>query len=149
MSVTKYGGTEGVMTIADINNDGVMEIIFPSVRTEDDHGFIHAYSLDGSGEIDGFPKRPKGFTFMNGAVIGATADNKMMLVANSHTTFETPDSTFVNVYDLNVPYDESRILSNGYKGDNTRAGLITKEEVVSTPKFSELKIELYPNPSDG
>lgn len=149
MSVTKYGGTEGVMTIADINDDGVMDIIFPSVQTEDDLGFIHAYALDGSGELDGFPKRPKGFTFMNGAVIGATADNKMMLVANSHTTFQTPDSTYVNVYELNVPYDPEKILSNGYKGDNTRSGLIIKENMVSTPDFNQLKIKIYPNPSNG
>lgn len=149
MSIEKFGGTEGVMTIADINNDGIMDIIFPSVRTEDDHGFIHAYSLDGSGELDGFPKRPKGFTFMNGAVIGATADNKMMLVANSHTTFQTPDSTFVNVYELNVPYNPEKILRNGYKGDNTRAGLIRSENVVATPDFNRMKIQIYPNPTDG
>lgn len=149
MSVSKFGGTEGVMTIADINDDGIMDIIFPSVRTEDDHGFIHAYSLDGSGELDGFPKRPKGFTFMNGAVVGATAENKMMLVANSHTTFQTPDSTFVNVYELNVPYNSEKILRNGYKGDNTRAGLIKDEDVVATPNFDRMRIEIFPNPSNG
>lgn len=151
MSYEKYGGTEGVMTIADINNDGIMEIIFPSVITEEDHGFIHAYALDGSGEIDGFPKRPKGFTFMNGAVIGATSDNKMKLVANSHTTmFGTePDSTFINVYELNVPYDAAKIMSNGYKGDNTRAGLKSKQEVIGTPDFNQLEIEMFPNPTDG
>lgn len=149
MSVEKYGGTEGVMTIADINDDGVMDIIFPSILTENDHGFIHAFSLDGSGELEGFPKRPKGFTFMNGAVLGADADNNLMLVANSHTTFETPDSTYINVYELQVPYNPDKILSNGYKGDNTRSGLIKKDEIISTSDFEPIKIEVFPNPSDG
>lgn len=149
MSVTKYGGTEGVMTIADINNDGVMDIIFPSVLTEDDHGFIHAYSLDGSGQLDGFPKRPKGFTFMNGAVLGATEDNMLKLVANSHTTFTEADSTFVNVYEMNVPYDPDKILSNGYKGDNTRSGLVKADNTTATPDFDKLSITVYPNPSNG
>lgn len=151
MSVTKVGGTEGVMTIADINDDGIMEIIFPSVQTEDDHGFIHAYSLDGSGEIDGFPKRPKGFTFMNGAVLGATSENMLKLVANSHTTMfgAEPDSTYINVYELHVPYNPDNILRNGYKGDNTRSGLVEKDDVVATSDFEKFKIEIYPNPSDG
>lgn len=151
MSVTKYGGTEGVMTIADIDDNGVMDIIFPNIMTDDDHGFIHAYALDGSGELDGFPKRPKGFTFMNGVVLGATADNNLKLVANSYTSYfgAEPDSTYINVYDMNVPYNPDNILSNGYKGGNTRSGLIIPDNTAATPDFNKLSITVYPNPSHG
>lgn len=153
MSVTKYGGSDGVMTIADINDDGIMDIIFPSRIAEEDHGFIHAYSLDGSGELEGFPKRPRGFTYLNGAVLGATADNKLKLIANSHTRNSTnpavPDTTFVNVYEMNVPYNPDKILFNGFKGDNSRSGLIVRNGTANTSDFNKTSIEIYPNPSDG
>lgn len=151
--IFNYGGNEGVLTIADINNDDVPEIIFSSVLTDNEgYGYLHAYSVDGSGEIDGFPLRPRGYTFLNGAVVGDVNDDGMMdLTANSYTqTFgASVDSTFVNVYNLNVPYDSSKILSNGYKGSNTRDGLVS-EEALSTPEFAESsKINIHPNPSHG
>ncbi|GGD88774.1 T9SS type A sorting domain-containing protein [Planktosalinus lacus] len=152
-SVNKYGGTEGVMTIADVNNDGVQEIIFPSVVLDNDgNGFIHAYSLDGSGEVDGFPLKPRGFTFINGAVLGdVDGDGLLDLTANSYTqTFGAGvDSAFVNVYNLNVPYDPNTILSNGYKGSNTRDGLVIPEEPMSISDFENQTITIQPNPSNG
>lgn len=152
-SVNKYGGTEGVMTIADINNDGVMDIVFPSVVLDGDgNGFIHAYSLDGSGELEGFPLRPKGFTFLNGAVLGdVDGDGLLDLTANTYTqTFGTGiDSAFVSVYNLNVPYDPSTILSNGYKGANTRDGLVVPEEPMNISDFETPAMSIHPNPSSG
>lgn len=149
-----YGGTEGVLTIADINNDGILDIIFPSVMTDaDGYGYIHAFSLDGSGEIEGFPIRPLGFTFMNGAVLGdVNNDGLLDLVVNSYTTTYGAgvDMTYINVYNLNVPYVPENIKRNGYKGNNTRNGLVLPEsttginEVVKTMNFN-----IAPNPSDG
>ncbi|WP_310991064.1 T9SS type A sorting domain-containing protein [Aequorivita marina] len=152
--IEKYGGTEGVLSIADVNNDGVLDIIFPSIMTDEDGiGFIHAYSLDGSGEIDGFPIRTRGFTFLNGAVLGDVDNDGMLdLTANSYTqTFGTGvDSTFVNVYNLNVPYSPDMIKRNGYKGDNTRAGFV---EMDNTAGISDIEtasaIAVFPNPSSG
>lgn len=152
-SVNKYGGTEGVMTIADVNGDGIQDIVFPSVILgSDGNGFIHAYSLDGSGELEGFPLRPKGFTFINGAVLGdVNNDGLLNLVANSYTqTFgASVDSAFVNVYNLNIPYDPSTILSNGYKGNNKRDGLILPGEPLSVSDFEIPQMKIYPNPSSG
>jgi len=152
-SVNKYGGTEGVMTIADINGDGVQDIIFPSVVLgSDGNGFIHAYALDGSGELEGFPLRPRGFTFINGAVLGdVNNDGLLNLVANSYTqTFgASVDSAFVNVYNMNIPYDPSTILSNGYKGNNKRDGLIVPQEPLSVAYFDAPQMKIYPNPSSG
>ncbi|PVW16978.1 T9SS type A sorting domain-containing protein [Marixanthomonas spongiae] len=151
--IAKYGGTEGVLSIADINNDGVFEIIFPSVLTDaNGDGYIHAYSTDGSGEIDGFPLRPRGFTFLNGAVIGDVDNDGMMdLTANSYTqTFgQGVDSTFVTTYNLNVPYEENKIIRNGYKGKNTRQGLVVPEIITGIEEFSKASINLTPNPSNG
>ena len=151
--IEKYGGTEGVLSIADVNNDNVLDIIFPSVITESENGFIHAYSLDGSGEIDGFPLRPRGFTFMNGAVLGDVDNDGLLdLTANSYTqTFGTGvDSTFVNVYNLNVPYNPDTIKRNGYKGDNTRDGFVELDETAAITEFAQNNvINIAPNPSGG
>lgn len=150
----KYGGTEGVLSIADVNNDGVLDIVFPSTMTDADGiGYIHAYSLDGSGEVDGFPIRPRGFTFLNGVVLGdVDNDGQLDLTANSYTqTFGSGvDSTFVSVYSLNVPYNPESIKRNGYKGNNTRDGLVKLDDTAGVSTFSSVsQISVFPNPSDG
>ncbi|MCT8340828.1 T9SS type A sorting domain-containing protein [Flavobacteriaceae bacterium TK19130] len=151
--ISKYGGNEGVLTIADITNDGIMEILFSSTLVDGDgFGYLHAYSVDGSGEVPGFPLRPKGFTFLNGAVVGDVDDDGQMdITINSYTqTFGASiDSTFINVYGLNVPYSEDAILSNGYKGNNTRDGLIGEEELSVSNEVFANGLSISPNPSDG
>jgi len=151
--ISKYGGNEGVLSIADVNGDAILDVVFSSTLTDvDGYGYIHAYSLDGSGEVAGFPLRPRGFTFLNGAVLGdVDGDNQMDLTANSYTqTFGGGiDSTYVTTYDLGVPYNENLIKRNGYKGSNVRDGLIT-EDLVGVEDFSSAdKIQISPNPSDG
>lgn len=150
--IEKYGGNEGVLSIADVNNDGVMDLVFGSNITDNEgYGFIHAYSLDGSGEIEGFPLRPRGFTFLNGAVLGdIDGDGMMDLTANSYTlNFGADvDSVFVNSYNLNIPFSPDKILSNGYKANNTRDGLITNG-TMSTNEISTFSVNIYPNPSSG
>lgn len=152
--IEKYSGTEGVLSIADVNNDGILDIIFPSVLTDaEGAGYIHAYSLDGSGEIDGFPLRPHGFTFLNGAVLGDVDNDGLLdLTANSYTqTFGTGvDSTFVNVYNLNMPYIAENIKRNGYKGNNTRDGFVESQAPVGIADSDFLpEIKIFPNPSEG
>ncbi|MFA7686353.1 MAG: T9SS type A sorting domain-containing protein [Moheibacter sp.] len=150
--IEKIGGNEGMINIADVNNDDVLDLIFGSNITDaEGFGYIHAYSLDGSGEVAGFPLRPKGFTFLNGAVLGDVDNDGMMdLTANSYTlNFGAEvDSMYVNSYNLNVPFDENKILRNGYKGSNTRDGLIS-EETMSTQDVLNQSLQIYPNPSNG
>ncbi|GER59651.1 hypothetical protein ULMA_17590 [Patiriisocius marinus] len=151
--VENYGGNEGFITIADINEDDIPEVIFSSVITDSNAmGYIHAYSTDGSGEIDGFPLRTPGYTFLNGAVLGDVDNDGMMdLTANSYTlNFGVmTDSTFVNTFNLNVPYDASKILRNGYKGSNLRDGLIEEEILSNSEILISSNILISPNPSNG
>ena len=149
--IEKYGGNEGVLTIGDVNDDGVWDIIFSSTMTDaEGFGYIHAYSTDGSGEIEGFPLRPEGFTFLNGAVLGDIDNDGMMdLTANSNTlTFGGGvDMSYVSTYNLNIPFDKSKILSNGYKGSNTRDGLINEEVLSVNEFFGNEKLNIFPNPA--
>jgi hypothetical protein len=125
--VSARGGDEGIITVADIDNDGQQEIITGSNLCEDTVGFIHGFKMDGSGEVPGFPLRPRGFSFMNGADLADMNNDGMLeLISLSYEqTFSATDSAIVNVYSLNVPCTAGTVLFGTYKGDNTRSGLIT------------------------
>lgn len=129
------GGHEGITAVADVDDDGEMEVIVGSnLQGLDGYGFIHAYNLDGSGEVSGFPLRPRGWTLVNGANVGdVNADGMMDLIVLSFTqNFGNGlDSTYLNVYDLGVPYTPDRVLWSTYKGDNSRSGLLTPAQTTS------------------
>jgi len=63
------GGSEGPLTIADINNDGFMEIFADHNIMEGDQGYLFGVDAFGN-DLPDFPLRPTGFTYMNGATIG-------------------------------------------------------------------------------
>lgn len=150
--IVKSGGLEGYISVANITDDHDFELIFGSnLKDEDGFGFIHAYKIDGSGELPNFPLRPKGFTFMNGVCIGDINGNgKTNLVALSYDNYfgESPDSTYINVYELDANYDKSKVLWGTYKGSNTRTG--NYEEIAVTKinnHKTDFNITLFPNPT--
>jgi len=149
--IVKSGGLEGYISVADITGDADFELVFGSNLMDSlGFGFIHAYKMDGTGELNDFPLRPKGFTFMNGVCIGDVDGNgKTNLVALSYDLNfgSEPDSVYINVYDLNVNYDKSKVLWGTYKGSNTRTGYYG-DVIADVPKnlFSSEKLNIYPNP---
>lgn len=149
--ISKVGGNEGVITIADIDNNGVVDLIFTSnIYTVPNHrGFIHAYATDGSGELEGFPIRTQGLTFMNSAILG-DIDNDGNLDVTSlsvHSTFSSGiDSLWIDAFDLGYPYLPENIYFNAYKGDNTRSGLIDANTTGIADR-SVLALSIYPNPA--
>ncbi len=153
--IIKEGGCEGTMSIADVDADGQPEIVFGSNRIgiSNGNGFIHAYEMDGSGEVDNFPVRPRGWTLMNGAVIGdINGDQKLDMVVLSYTqNFGTAtDSIYINAYDLGAPYGKSAVHWTGYKGGNSREGLFPLSFPVNVDNYVDnddrTVINIAPNP---
>ena len=148
--ITKSGGLEGFSSIADVDGDGNLEIIFGSNLNVFGQGFIHAYHLDGSGQLPGFPLRPTGFTFMNGANLGdIDGDGFLDLVALSYEqNFLPTDSVFVNAYSLEVAVAEANVLAGTYKGDNSRRGFRARTNHVGLSDQIQKPMEVaFQNPA--
>jgi hypothetical protein len=148
--ITKSGGLEGFSSIADVDGDGNLEIIFGSNLNVFGQGFIHAYHLDGSGQLPGFPLRPTGFTFMNGANLGdIDGDGFLDLVALSYEqNFLPTDSVFVNAYSLEVAVAEANVLAGTYKGDNSRRGFRARTNHVGLSDQNQKPMEVaFQNPA--
>ncbi len=152
--ISKVGGNEGVITVADIDNNGVVDIIFTSniFTLEDGKGFIHAYAMDGSGELEGFPLRTPALSFLNSAILGDINDDGMLdLTSLSYrSTFgQSTDSVFIAAFDLELPYMPENIYFNAYKGSNDRAGVVPAAFNVGVNDRDILPLSLYPNPAAG
>ncbi len=117
------GGSEGPLTVADIDNDGLMEIFADHNMAEvvgpDLVGYLFGVDSNGN-DLPGFPLRPSGFTYMNGATIGdVDGDGDIELgVLSSHDY-----GVDVNLYDLPEAYYPSNVGWETYHVRNERGGL--------------------------
>ncbi len=152
--IVETGGQEGIISVADVNDDHHMDILFGSnLLGTDGRGFIHAHQADGGGPIAGFPLRPRGWTLLNGANIGdVNGDGQMDLVVLSYTLNfgAAQDSVYLNVYTLPTPYTPDRVWWRTYKGDNTRSGLLTMPATTPNrsrvPLVAPINMRLQQNP---
>lgn len=151
--ISKVGGLEGVIALADLDGDGSTEMIFGSNLFDQTTGtsFLHAYKMDGSGELEGFPLRPRGWTFLNGASLGdVNGDNFLDIVALSYTqNFGTAsDSVYINAYPTDIPYETANIQWATYKGSNTREGVIAPPMLSGVQDIeAATSFNLVPNPA--
>lgn len=153
--IQKAGGLEGIIAVADVDDDKAPELIFGSniFEVATGKGFIHAYELDGTGEVPNFPLRPNGWTYMNGACVGdINGDRLMDLVVLSYTqNFGAElDSAYINVYPLPAAFDADRVWWHTYKGDNTRDGNATNlliNQVLNVEQTAAFRV--FPNPTLG
>ena len=123
-------GIEGFITVADIDGDGENEIITDFNIMEGDLGYIRAWEMDGTEVTEGFPLRPQGLSYMNGANLGdIDGDGMLEIVTLTYVqNFSPDDPVYVTAYALNQPVEN--LVFGTYKGSNDRMGWIREEEVV-------------------
>ncbi len=123
-SMSHGGGSEGPLTVADVNNDGLMEIFADHNISVSGDGYL--FGVDSSGnDLPGFPLRPKGFTYMNGATIGdvdGDGDYELGVLSYSDLTVD------VNLYDLTGIFHPADVSWEVYHKRNRRGGLIHSED---------------------
>ena len=123
-------GIEGFISVADIDNDGEDEIITDFNLMEGEQGYIRAWEMDGTEVTEGFPLRPQGLSYMNGANFGDIDGNgNLEIVTLTYVqNFSPDDPVYVTAYALNQPIEN--LVYGTYKGTNDRMGWIREEEVV-------------------
>ena len=123
-------GIEGFISVADIDNDSEDEIITSFNLMEDGLGYIRAWEMDGTEVTEGFPLRPQGLSYMNGANFGdIDGDGMLEIVTLTYVqNFSPDDPVYVTAYALNQPVEN--LVYGTYKGSNDRMGWLREEEVV-------------------
>ena len=125
-------GIEGFVSVADIDGDGENEIITDFNLMDGNEGYIRAWEMDGTEVTDGFPLRPQGLSYMNGANFGdINGDGQLEIVTLTYVqNFSPDDPVYVTAYALNQPVEN--LVYGTYKGSNDRMGWIREEEIVVT-----------------
>jgi len=114
------GGSEGVIVAADVNGDGIKEIFADSNIKDGTEGFLYGVDANGN-DLPGFPLRPVGHTYMNGATIGdidGDGDYELGVLSYEDTV------VWVNVYDLPWSYRITGGEWLTYHARNSRDGLL-------------------------
>lgn len=90
------GGSAGPITIYDLEGDGVNEIFLSHNIMDNGQGYLFGVDANGD-DLPGFPLRPNGFTYLNGAILGdVDGDGDVELGVVSHESANVD----VNLYDL-------------------------------------------------
>lgn len=123
-------GVEGFISVADIDGDGENEIITDFNLMDGEQGYIRAWEMDGTEVTEGFPLRPQGLSYMNGANLGdIDGDGNLEIVTLTYVqNFSPDDPIYVTAYALNQPVEN--LVYGTYKGSNDHMGWIREEEVV-------------------
>jgi len=145
--MTSGDAAEGNITVADIEGDNQMEIIYTSnyMTTADSSGYLYAVNHDGTPLI-GWPLRTHGFTYMNGATVADVDDDDSMDIIAVSAEGSVMQ---VSIWEAGVPYNRARWEYPTYHFDMARTGLYRPyqsgiEESSANRTYTRLAIS--PNP---
>jgi hypothetical protein len=137
------GGSEGPITVADIDDDGCMEIFADHnmITLPDGRGWL--FGVDHLGkDLPGFPLRPMGYTYLNGAAIDdvdGDGDYELGVISYRYAKI------WVNLYDLGgqSSYHPSRIPWGEYHQGEKRGGLHHGEDRLHFHGYFGLNSEAF------
>lgn len=112
---------EGNVTVADIDNNGDMEIIFTSnmMNSTDTMGYLYAVHHDGT-PVAGWPLRTYGFTYLNGATCAdVDGDDSLDIVTVS---YDNNGTMAVTVWETDTPFTPLSCEWPTYQFDMARTG---------------------------
>jgi len=152
--IVKVGGTEGFISVADVDDDDTLEVLADdNVTDTEGNGYLHAFELDGSGEAAGFPLRPTGFTYLNGAELGDINNDGLLDVA---TVSYNDQYTYINAWSLGVTYYPEKVPFGTYHANLARDGLIPSKVFTSihangknNNKAENFALSIFPNPMNS
>lgn len=130
---------EGNITVADIDGDGDMEIIFTSnlLSSADTLGYLYAVHHDGT-PVAGFPLRPYGWTYLNGATVAdVDGDDSLDIVTVS---YDNSSTMAVTVWETGTPFNRTVWEWPTYQFDMARTGLYQKFSVGVRENYSSKPI---------
>ncbi len=140
---------EGNITVADIDGDEDMEIIFSSnlMTTADSMGYLYAIHHNGT-LVSGWPLRTFGFTYMNGATVAdVDGDDSLDIIAVSACGSQMQ----ISIWEAGVPFNRMSWEWPTYHFNMARTGLYEAASVgVAEPKARPAirsGLRLLPNPA--
>ena len=118
------GGSEGPLTVADIDGDDTLEIFADHNIMASDMGFL--YGVDAAGnDLPDFPLRPHGFTYLNSATVADVDGNG----TNELAVLSYYDGGCdVNLYTLPGSYTVTGREWSTYHARNTHDGLYAPDD---------------------
>jgi len=120
------GGSEGPLTAADVDADGLQEIFADHNIMIDNQGYL--FGVDAAGrDLPGFPLRTNGFTYMNSAAIGDVDGNGTYELA-----VVAVNGNLITVYLYTLPWKYKRSGREWptYHARNSRDGLRSPQLVL-------------------
>ncbi len=119
---------EGNITVADVDGDGDLEVIFTSnlMSSTDTLGYLYAVHYDGT-PVSGWPLRPYGCTYLNGATVAdVDGDDTMDIVTVS---YDNGTTMAVTVWETTTPFTPASWEWPTYQFDMARTGRYRKPTV--------------------
>lgn len=149
VDVVRYDGLEGFMSLSTSG----MDLLYTGSNMNDQYGngFLHIYDIANYPvtELEGFPVKVKGSTFMNGVNLGdVNGDGFVDMVVLGYS-----DSVYINVIETSSiaglqypPYNSPDLLVPCYRGSNTRVGRTEPVTYENAENIQQKNPAVYPNP---
>jgi len=114
------GGAEGFFTLVDLTGDEKLEILFTNNISDKGNGYV--FGIDAAGNmLDGFPLRPVGWTYLNGATVGDVNGDG---VPEFGVVGSQDGSNSINLYTAaDFAYGASGVHWRTYQSDDAHSGL--------------------------